>query len=120
LASNIEDRSLTQQQLNEIGTLAATLPSFIDDAEAQRINAIYSGHQATRARKELPTEKQFLDFQSVNSFMSKSISAGTLLRSDLATFVASVERLDRKDPPYHQRVYALIGIEYVPTKKRPF
>jgi hypothetical protein len=122
LAHDIQNRSLTDEFCNEIGTAVSRLPYFIGDEEARRLNAISRSFSPTE-RAGLATEDFMARTKAVGAMHEWTTNAGiadSSLRDELSDFIATVEEFDPADPLYWQRVYTLVGLEYSPTKKRTF
>jgi hypothetical protein len=119
LAHDIQNRSLTQEFQNEIGTVASRLPYFIEDAEAHRLNTIRrSFSPAARvglAREEFIARAKAV--REVDEWATNAVIAGLSLRRELSEFIAAVEQFDTTDSLYWQRVYTLAGLEHSPTRK---
>ena len=122
LAHDIQNRSLTEETRNAIGTGASMLARFIDDREAQRLNSIKRNFKASDCAGLPPDEfrKQVKIIDEVHNWTQNAMMAGLTLRRGLSDFIETVEQFDTIDPLYWQRVYTLAGVEYVVTKKRSF
>jgi hypothetical protein len=108
LAYGIQNRSLTEQFRNEIGTAAARLPYFIADDEARRLNAINSDFSAS-ARAGLSDDdfiKRAMAVREVHAWTTTAMTAGLSLRAELSDFVTTVQKLTPSDSQFWQRVYA--------------
>jgi hypothetical protein len=122
LAHDIQNRSLTQEFHNEIGTAASRLPYFIEDEEARRLNATTHGFSPAE-RAGLSTEDFITRAKAVGEVHEWTTSAhiaGSSLRDELSDFIAAVQKFDPADSLFWQRVYTLVGLEYSPPKKRSF
>ena len=122
LARDIQNRSLTQELRNEIGTAASRLPCFIEDEEARRLNAT-SRSFSLAERAGLATEDFIARVKAVgdvHEWTTNAHIAGASLRGELSDFITAVEQFDPADLFYWQRAYTLAGVEYCPAKKRSF
>ena len=112
LAYTIQKRRLSDECQNMIKTVVGTLPYFVSDKDALRLNDIkrrfkpagcapLSAQEFMAHRDEITTlEKWDID----------AMSAGLALRCELSEFVAAVQAYDPDDPLYWQRVYTLVGL----------
>lgn len=111
LAYEIQNRSLTQEFRNEIGTAASRLPYFIQDEEAHRLNTTNRNYSA--AEGDSPTTEDFIArakvVGEVHEWSMNARIAGSSLRCELSDFVAAVEQFDPTDSLYWQRVHTLAG-----------
>ena len=122
LANDIKNRSLAKNFCDEIKTVASRLPFFIADEEARRLNTT-SRRFSRQERGNLSTEEFLARVkadQEVHEWALNASIAGSSLRGELSDFIAAVEHFDPADLLFWQRVYTLVGLEYVAPKKRSF
>jgi hypothetical protein len=90
LAYDIQNRSLTQEFLDEIGTAASRLPYFIDETKARRLNTIWSNSSVAKCA-DLSTQ-DFIErinaAREVTEWTTTAMMAGVSLRGELTDFVA--------------------------------
>jgi hypothetical protein len=119
LAHDIQNRSLTQEFRNEIGTAASRLPYFIEDAKAHRLNttrrSFSPAARAGLAREDFIARAKAV--REVDEWATSAAIAGLSLRGELSEFIAAVEQFDPADSLYWQSVYTLAKLEHSPTRK---
>ncbi len=112
LAHDIQNRSLTEEFCNELGTAAARLPHFFEDEQARRMNAVLDQPAAVLDQPALAFKREAMEL------LLQASLTGASIRSELRDFVSAVQQFDLDDPLYYQRVYTLAGVEYAPARNR--
>ncbi|GGF76707.1 hypothetical protein GCM10010912_22270 [Paenibacillus albidus] len=109
IAHLIEYRSFDEKTKDGFIVSLSGIGSFIEDENADNFN---------RSIKQYKTgmNKEYVTSEEYRNFMSNIVDVN--LMEEIEQFISDVSELDEEDSLYHQRVYTLAGIEYVPEKQR--
>lgn len=118
LAYAIQKRRLSDELQNMIGTVAGSLPYYVSDAEARRINDMKRRFKP--AGRAPLSAKEFMAHREEITILEKwdidAMSAGLALRCELSAFVTTVQEYRPDDQLYWQRVYTLVGLRVPDTR----
>lgn len=108
IAHYIEYDILTEEIGNQLVLALCGINIFVTDSEAQTINS-----SASLRKVGVPADDPRI--RNSVQFMMKNGYDGVLF-DEINEFIGQVQDLNKEDPLYHQRIYTLAGVEYIPEE----
>ncbi|WP_339823456.1 hypothetical protein NST45_18470 [Paenibacillus sp. FSL R7-0163] len=109
IAHLIEYKSLEEKTKDALIVSLSGIGSFISDENAMDFNRSIKLYKSGMY-------DEYVSSEEYSNFMKNMVNID--LMEEIEQFISDVSDLDEEDSLYHQRVYTLAGIEYVPEKQR--